>query len=104
MEEKIGQELLTIREVANYLRMGLITVYKLIKENKLQAFKVGKQWRVKKIDLQKFIEQQKQNEKSQLKKINEPNPDEIQKSLFENDTKEKKTEDGKNRGSIKNQD
>lgn len=52
-------ELLTIREVADYLKMGLLTVYKMVKVGKIPAFKIGKQWRVKKEDLEKYIETQK---------------------------------------------
>lgn len=53
------EEMLTIKEVAKYLRMGLITTYKLVQDGKIPAFKVGKQWRIKKDDLLKYIELQK---------------------------------------------
>lgn len=59
MDEKEKAQLLTIKEVADYLRMGLLTTYKLVNEGKLPGFKVGRQWRVKKGDLQHYIETQK---------------------------------------------
>lgn len=59
MEEKEKAQLLTVKEVADYLRMGLLTTYKLVNEGKLPGFKVGRQWRVKKGDLQHYIETQK---------------------------------------------
>jgi len=100
LESKIEQDLLTIREVASYLRMGLVTAYNLIKENKLPAFKVGRQWRVKKDDLQKFIEQQKQSEKNVNKKYKEQKKDDAQKLLFPTDSKENKTETVKEEGTL----
>lgn len=36
---------LTAEEVANYLRLPLSTVYKLVQEKRLPGFKVGKHWR-----------------------------------------------------------
>ena len=56
---KKDTDLLTVKEVADYLRMGLLTVYKLIQTGKIPAFKIGKQWRIKKEDLEKYIEVQK---------------------------------------------
>lgn len=53
------EELLTVKEVARYLKMGIVTTYKLIQEGKIPAFKIGKQWRVKKEDLLRYIELQK---------------------------------------------
>lgn len=62
--------LLTIKEVADYLRMGLLTAYKMVKVGKIPAFKIGKQWRVKKEDLEKYIETQKlEPKKSRIKHL-----------------------------------
>jgi excisionase family DNA binding protein len=36
---------LTLRELANYLRVHPTTVYRLLKKNQLPAFKVGSDWR-----------------------------------------------------------
>lgn len=69
MEKKEKTELLTVKEVAEYLRMGLLTTYKLINEGKLPAFKVGRQWRVKKDDLQHYIETQKLAPRKQRGKV-----------------------------------
>jgi excisionase family DNA binding protein len=38
--------ILTLAEVARYLRVHPSTVYRLIEQNKLQAFKVGSSWRI----------------------------------------------------------
>ena len=43
--------ILTVKEVAAYLKLSVITVYKLLKEGNLPGFKVGSSWRVNKEDL-----------------------------------------------------
>jgi len=37
--------ILTIKEVANYLRIHPSTVYKLVKEHRIPAFRIGSDWR-----------------------------------------------------------
>ena len=37
--------LLTIKEVADYFRVGRNTIYRLLAQKRLPAFKVGNQWR-----------------------------------------------------------
>ena len=37
--------LLTTQQVANYLRIDKFTVYRLVAQKRLPAFKVGNQWR-----------------------------------------------------------
>jgi excisionase family DNA binding protein len=39
--------LLTTEQVANYLKIDKFTVYRLVAQKKLPAFKVGNQWRFK---------------------------------------------------------
>lgn len=55
MEE---DKILTIKEVAEYLRLVEKTVYRLASERKIPAFKVGGSWRFKKAEIDKWIEQQ----------------------------------------------
>lgn len=45
----------TIEEVAKMLKVAYLTVYRWIQDNKLVAFKAGKQYRVKKEDLDRFV-------------------------------------------------
>jgi excisionase family DNA binding protein len=40
-----------------------MTTYKLVQEGKIPAFKIGRSWRVKRIDLETFIEQQKNSDR-----------------------------------------
>jgi excisionase family DNA binding protein len=41
----LSSEVLTVKELANYLKIHESTVYRLIKTRQLPAFKVGRDWR-----------------------------------------------------------
>lgn len=55
----MGDEILTVKEVASYLKLAEKTAYRLAGEGKLPGFKVGGSWRFRKADLQSWIEQKK---------------------------------------------
>ena len=56
--------LMTIDELARYLRMKKVTIYKHAQEKKLPGFKVGSGWRFKKTTIDKWIaEKEKSNSK-----------------------------------------
>jgi excisionase family DNA binding protein len=42
------EKLLTTEQVATYLKIDKFTVYRLVTQKKIPAFKVGNQWRFKK--------------------------------------------------------
>ena len=52
-------DILTIREVAEYLKLNEKTAYRFASEGKIPGFKVGGAWRFKKNDIEKWIEKQK---------------------------------------------
>ena len=52
-------EILTLKEVADYLKLTEKTAYRLAAEGKLPGFKVGGRWRFKREDVEKWIEEQK---------------------------------------------
>ena len=56
MLNMIKEEYYTIEEVAKMLKVVYLTVYRWIQDEKLTAFKAGKQYRIKKTDLDRFIE------------------------------------------------
>lgn len=56
-------EIMTVSQVAEYLKISEVTTYKLVQEGKVTAFKIGRHWRVKKSDLSEFIEKLKCGEK-----------------------------------------
>jgi excisionase family DNA binding protein len=43
----LQEDLLTTEQVARYLKVDKITIYRLVAQRKLPAFKVGNQWRFK---------------------------------------------------------
>lgn len=56
-------EIMTISQVAKFLQISEVTTYRLVQEGKIPAFKVGRSWRVKREDLNEFIEIQKRGER-----------------------------------------
>lgn len=52
------EKLMTIKEVAEYLQLEEHTVYKMARKGEIPAFKLGKNWRVRKDLLDKWIEEQ----------------------------------------------
>ncbi len=59
----MNDEILTLKEVAAYLKVAEKTAYKLAAEGKLPGFKVGGSWRFKGSDIQKWIEYKKVSDK-----------------------------------------
>ena len=55
----MDDDILTIQEVATYLKLNEKTAYRLASEGKLPGFKVGGSWRFKRVDLEQWIEEQK---------------------------------------------
>ncbi len=53
-EEK---EFYLVEEVAEKLRVSKMTVYRYIKASKLNAYKIGKEFRIRKSDLDSFLSQ-----------------------------------------------
>ncbi len=52
-------EYLTTKEIANLLRINVLTVRRWIMAGKLQATSLGKEYRIKKTDLESFLEERK---------------------------------------------
>lgn len=55
----MDSDIMTIREVAEYLKLTEKTTYRLAAEGELPGFKVGGSWRFKRQDLEKWIAAQK---------------------------------------------
>ena len=56
-------KILTLKEVADYLKLAEKTAYRLAAEGKLPGFKVGGSWRFKREDVLHWIEEQKNKDK-----------------------------------------
>jgi excisionase family DNA binding protein len=52
------KDLLTVAEVAEMLRVSTMTVYRLIRTGELPAVRVGRSYRVKKTDLERYLDEQ----------------------------------------------
>ena len=62
--DAMADQILTLKEVAAYLKLAEKTTYKLAAANKLPGFKVGGSWRFKKEDMDQWIEEQKKSNKN----------------------------------------
>lgn len=56
-------DILTLKEVAKYLKLAEKTAYRLAADGKLPGFKVGGSWRFKKEDIESWIAEQKMSNK-----------------------------------------
>ena len=52
------EQIMTLREVAQYLGLHVMTVYKLTREGRVPAAKIGGQWRFKRDVLDDWLETQ----------------------------------------------
>lgn len=59
----MADEILTLKEVAQYLKLAEKTAYRLAAEGRLPGFKVGGSWRFKREDIEHWIAEQKANNK-----------------------------------------
>jgi excisionase family DNA binding protein len=57
--------LLTIKEVANLLKLNTLTVYEYVRTGQLQAVKLGRNYRIDYSDLNKFIKEHRVHPKEQ---------------------------------------
>ncbi|EJB1796339.1 helix-turn-helix domain-containing protein [Vibrio parahaemolyticus] len=60
----MNDQILTLKEVAAYLKLAEKTAYRLASEGKLPGFKVGGSWRFKREDLEAWIEESKNDQQS----------------------------------------
>lgn len=56
------ENVFTVQELATYLRMRPVTIYKHAKAGKLPGFKVGANWRFKKATIDRWIENQEEHD------------------------------------------
>jgi excisionase family DNA binding protein len=53
-----GHEILTLEEVAQYLRLKPQTIYKWAQEGRIPAAKLGKEWRFRRSVLDRWLDDQ----------------------------------------------
>jgi len=57
----VMDEILTVREVAEYLKLSRTTIWRWCNEGKLHAFKVGRGWRVHRSEIERITGRNFQN-------------------------------------------
>lgn len=57
----MGDEYLTIDQVAELLKVSAKTIRRLVRRRELPGFKVGGQWRLKRADIDEWVAAQKQS-------------------------------------------
>jgi len=72
-------ELMTVSEVADYLRVTEKTIYRLLKQGKIPAVKVGRQWRFEKAKIDEWLSRNSVGTKADILVIDD---EEIIRSLF----------------------
>lgn len=81
METKVEDDILTIEEVAKYLRVSERTVYDWAQKGEIPAGKIGTVWRFKKSEIEKWVNERLS---SNIKK-EENNPEVIVKNILSPD-------------------
>jgi excisionase family DNA binding protein len=62
-----GNEILTIKEVSQYLKLAEKTAYRLASDGKLPGFKVGGAWRFRQTEVDAWIKEQEMKAKAEKK-------------------------------------
>lgn len=52
----MADEIMTVEELAKYLKTGVTTIYNLAQEGKIPATKVGNQWRFRKEKINEWLD------------------------------------------------
>ena len=72
-------ELMTVQELADYLRVTKKTIYRLLKQGRIPASKVGRQWRFKKAVIDEWLQLNPGGAKGNILVVDD---EEIIRSLF----------------------
>jgi len=57
-EKMVATKVMTVNEVAKYLKIRPPTIYKHAQQGKIPAFKIGSSWRFKKTTIDRWIAKQ----------------------------------------------
>ena len=66
------KDILTVKEVAEYLRMNQMTIYKMAQKGEIPAFKIASNWRFRKEEVDEWLNQKAKIRKSILVVDDEP--------------------------------
>ena len=63
MQTEMQTDIMTIREVADYLKLTEKTAYRLTAEGEIPGFKVGGSWRFRRSEIERWIDERSQRTK-----------------------------------------
>lgn len=64
---KKTKKVMNVKELADYLKVHPITIYKQAKSRAIPAFKIGKSWRFNKKSIDKWIADKEKEQKASFK-------------------------------------
>lgn len=62
-----SDDILTVKEIADYLKIAEKTAYRFVSEGKIPGFKVGSAWRFRKSEIDRWIAEQEQKREGEHK-------------------------------------
>lgn len=62
-------DVMTVEQVAAYLQLNKLTVYKFVREGRIPASRLGKSYRIQKADVDQFLETQKLRAGSRIARV-----------------------------------
>ena len=63
-----SKKVLTVKDIADYLDVHPMTIYKHVKDGNIPAFKVGASWRIRKESIKKWMEENEHGREKNTKK------------------------------------
>ncbi|RMF92151.1 MAG: DNA-binding protein [Candidatus Schekmanbacteria bacterium] len=54
-------DILTLKEVASYMRVNTATIYRLVRTGKIPAFRVGNRWRFRRSSIDEWLNSREGN-------------------------------------------
>ncbi|MDO8602558.1 MAG: helix-turn-helix domain-containing protein [Candidatus Omnitrophota bacterium] len=52
-----AKQVMTVKEIAEYLGVHPMTIYKYVKDGKIPAFKIGTSWRIRRDSIKKWMDE-----------------------------------------------
>jgi len=63
---EMADEVMTIPEVSEYLKVTRQTIHRLMKDGKIKAFKIGRSTRILRSEIERFIQEQMKQSNGQM--------------------------------------
>lgn len=52
-----AKQVMTVKEIAEYLSVHPMTIYKYVQDGKIPAFKIGASWRIRRDSIKKWMDE-----------------------------------------------